>query len=267
MEVEDPKREDVYDIGTVAVIMRMLKLPDGRIRILAQGLVRARVESLEEDGPFMQARIAVIQEAASVEKSLEVEALVRNVRSGLEKATALGKSIQPEILVIAANLDDPGRLADLTASNLELKVIGFPRLRDFMQHALHGVGNRFFIRLVGQQQYEFIATLARHSIAFTQAGGQALRGDLEQFIADLVAQAVIDEFELIQVEEGNCRQLAVTFGMQHRLLHAVVEQGAIRQNRSAHRAFAWNWISASCNLRSVMASTVPSKNSKVPSLL
>ena len=122
MEVEEPKREDVYDVGTVAVIMRMLKLPDGRIRILAQGLVRARVESLEEDGPFLQARISVIQEPAPPEKSLEVEALVRNIRSGLEKATALGKSIQPEILVIAANLDDPGRLADLTASNLELKV-------------------------------------------------------------------------------------------------------------------------------------------------
>ncbi|HOE14447.1 MAG TPA: LON peptidase substrate-binding domain-containing protein, partial [Candidatus Saccharicenans sp.] len=122
MEMEEPKREDVYDVGTVAVIMRMLKLPDGRIRILAQGLVRARVESLEEDGPFLQARISVIQEPAPPEKSLEVEALIRNIRSGLEKATALGKSIQPEILVIAANLDDPGRLADLTASNLELKV-------------------------------------------------------------------------------------------------------------------------------------------------
>ena len=122
MEMEEPKREDVYDVGTVAVIMRMLKLPDGRIRILAQGLVRARVDSLEEDGPFLQARISVIQEPAPPEKSLEVEALIRNIRSGLEKATALGKSIQPEILVIAANLDDPGRLADLTASNLELKV-------------------------------------------------------------------------------------------------------------------------------------------------
>jgi len=122
MEVEEPKREDVYDVGTVAVIMRMLKLPDGRIRILAQGLVRARVESLEEDGPFLQARISAIQEPAPPEKSLEVEALIRNIRSGLEKAATLGKSIQPEILVIAANLDDPGRLADLTASNLELRV-------------------------------------------------------------------------------------------------------------------------------------------------
>jgi len=102
--------------------MRMLKLPDGRIRILAQGLVRARIETFEDEGPFIQARILTLQEPGPAEKTIEIEALIRNVRSGLEKAASLGKSIQPEILVIAANLEDPGRLADLTASNLELKV-------------------------------------------------------------------------------------------------------------------------------------------------
>jgi len=122
MEIEEPKKEDVYEVGTVALIMRMLKLPDGRIRILAQGLVRARIETFEHEGPFIQARIVTLQEPERAEKTIELEALIRNVRSGLEKATSLGKSIQPEILVIAANLEDPGRLADLTASNLELKV-------------------------------------------------------------------------------------------------------------------------------------------------
>ncbi len=122
MEIEEPKREDVYEVGTVALIMRMLKLPDGRIRILAQGLVRARIETYEDEGPFVQSKVAVLQEPEAVEKTIELEALIRNVRSGLEKASSLGKAIQPEILVIAANLEDPGRLADLTASNLELKV-------------------------------------------------------------------------------------------------------------------------------------------------
>jgi ATP-dependent Lon protease len=122
METEDPKREDVYDMGTVALIMRMLKLPDGRIRILAQGLNRARIESFEEENGHMVARVVNINEAESQEKTLEGEALVRNVRSGLEKATSLGKTIPPEVLIIAANVEDPGRLADLTAANLELKV-------------------------------------------------------------------------------------------------------------------------------------------------
>lgn len=122
MEIEDPKREEVYDVGTVALIMRMLKLPDGRVRILAQGLIRARVDSFEEEGSYITADVAVLQEPESPEKSLETEALIRNVRSGLEKAASLGKNLPPEVLIIASNVDEAGRLADLTASNLDLKV-------------------------------------------------------------------------------------------------------------------------------------------------
>jgi len=122
MEAEDPKREEVYEMGTVALIMRMLKLPDGRVRILAQGLIRAKIESFEEDGAYVTAGLSVVHEPDKIEKTIESEALIRNVRSGLEKATSLGKSIPPEVLIIATNVDEPGRLADLTASNLELRV-------------------------------------------------------------------------------------------------------------------------------------------------
>jgi ATP-dependent Lon protease len=130
MEIEDPKREDVYDMGTVALIMRMLKLPDGRVRILAQGLIRARVESFEDDGSSVSAGVSVVHEPDKTEKTLESEALIRNVRSGLERATSLGKSVAPEVLIIASNVDEPGRLADLTASNLELKV---PEAQDILE--------------------------------------------------------------------------------------------------------------------------------------
>lgn len=122
VEIENPKREDAYEIGTVALVMRMLKLPDGRVRILAQGLVRARVEDLDEDKPFLFAQVSVIHEPEETEKSIEVEALIRNVRDGLDKASTLGKNVPPEIMIIAANVEEPGRLADLTAANLELKV-------------------------------------------------------------------------------------------------------------------------------------------------
>ena len=122
MEIEEPKRRDIYDVGTVALIMRMLKLPDGRMRILAQGLVRAKIGKLDEDKPFYTADISVIPEPEEAEKSIEVEALIKNTRSGLEKASSLGKDIPPEVLILSANIDEPGRLADLTAANLELKV-------------------------------------------------------------------------------------------------------------------------------------------------
>ena len=78
MEIEDPKREDVYSIGTVALVMRMLKLPDGRVRILAQGIVRAEVESLNEDKPYYSAQIKVLHEED--EEEIEKTSLVRQYK-------------------------------------------------------------------------------------------------------------------------------------------------------------------------------------------
>src|SRR5678810_1227294 len=122
LDKEEPTAEDLYAVGTAAVIMRMLKLPDGRIRILVQGLARAHIESVDATGEYLRSRVNVMQEVLPPERSLEVEALVRNVRASMEKAINLGKNISPEVMAIIANLDDAGRLADLSASNLELKV-------------------------------------------------------------------------------------------------------------------------------------------------
>ncbi len=122
LDKEEPTAEDLYAIGTAAVIMRMLKLPDGRIRILVQGLARAQIESVDSTGEYLRSKVSVMQEVLPPERSLEVEALVRNVRASMEKAINLGKNISPEVMAIIANLDDAGRLADLSASNLELKV-------------------------------------------------------------------------------------------------------------------------------------------------
>ena len=122
VDKEEPTQEDLYKVGTVAVIMRMLKLPDGRIRILIQGLSRAKVDSVTTGSDHVKATITPISEPLAPENSLEVEALVRNVRGSMERASSLGKNISPEVLAIIANLEDAGRLADLSASNLELKV-------------------------------------------------------------------------------------------------------------------------------------------------
>ncbi len=119
---EEPEQDDLYSVGTVAIIMRMLKLPDGRIRILIQGLSRCRVDSVKGSGEYVKASVTPISEPLAPENSLEVEALVRNVRGSMERAASLGKNISPEVLAIIANLDDAGRLADLAASNLELRV-------------------------------------------------------------------------------------------------------------------------------------------------
>src|SRR5499433_30270 len=120
--VDDPKPADLYDFGTVSMIMRMLKLPDGRVRILVQGFSRAHVESFDESNPYITAKIQPKSETQVTAATPEVEALIRNVKSSLEIMVSLGKNISPDLVVIAANLDDAGRLSDLVASNLDLKV-------------------------------------------------------------------------------------------------------------------------------------------------
>jgi ATP-dependent Lon protease len=119
LEKEEPKPGDVFDFGTVGIIMRMLKLPDGRIRILVQGVSRARINFIEDTSNFLQARIEPLQEITP-EASLEVEALIRNVRGSMEKAVGLGKNVSPVMAIIA---NHSGRLADL-ASNLEQSWMG-----------------------------------------------------------------------------------------------------------------------------------------------
>jgi ATP-dependent Lon protease len=123
LEKEEPVGRDLYNHGTAASIMRMLKMPDGRIRILVQGLARASVTRFDENLPHLLAHILPLVDTEPDADELELEALIRNVRASLERAITLGKNISGEVMAIVANLEDPGRLADVAASNLELKVV------------------------------------------------------------------------------------------------------------------------------------------------
>ncbi len=123
LEKEEPTGRDLYNHGTAASIMRMLKMPDGRIRILVQGLARASVTRFDENLPHLLAHILPLADTEPDADELELEALIRNVRASLERAITLGKNISGEVMAIVANLEDPGRLADVAASNLELKVV------------------------------------------------------------------------------------------------------------------------------------------------
>src|SRR3989304_5833882 len=120
---DEPRQGDLYGVGTVAMVIRMLKLPDGRIKILVQGLSRAKIINYTSDKPFYKVKIEKIKEPPEPkEKTLKIEALMRNVREQIEKAISFGKMLPPDLLVIANNLESPGKLADLIASNIELKV-------------------------------------------------------------------------------------------------------------------------------------------------
>jgi len=121
-DAEDPGVEEVYPIGTVAMIMRMLKMPDGRVKILVQGVTRAKVTQFTRTDLFFEARIQELPDQDVPTMSLELEALIRSVKEQVSKSASLGKAVSPDVLVIINNLEHPGRLADLVASNLDLKV-------------------------------------------------------------------------------------------------------------------------------------------------
>jgi len=121
LNVENPTPEDLFTIGTVALVMRMLKLPDGRVKILVQGISKARALRYEQTEPFFKAVIEKLSDQKTEPLSIEDEALVRNVKSQLEKVVSLGKSILPDIMGVVENIDEPGRLSDLVASNIGLK--------------------------------------------------------------------------------------------------------------------------------------------------
>lgn len=129
MELDDPKPEELHTVGTAALIMRVLKLPDGRVRALVQGLQRVRVEYFTEQETLFKAKVELLNEPEPT-PGITLDALLRSVKQTLEKAVALGKNLSQEVLVIASNLDVAGRLADLVASNLDLKA---PQLQEVLE--------------------------------------------------------------------------------------------------------------------------------------
>ncbi|MGH7848261.1 MAG: LON peptidase substrate-binding domain-containing protein, partial [Candidatus Binatia bacterium] len=118
---DNPNPEDIYGVGTVASIMRMLKLADGRIKILVQGISKGEIEIYQQQRPFFEVKIRKIVEPSLAELSIEIEALMRNVKEKIEQILSL-KNLPPEIVMVTDNVSDPGVLADLVASNLRLKI-------------------------------------------------------------------------------------------------------------------------------------------------
>ncbi len=118
-EIQDPSPEDLYAFGTAAVIMQELKIPDGTAKALAEGLSRFEIVEFAQKEPYYRVKIKLLEEKE--EASAETEAMMRNLSNQFERAASLGKPIPQEVLVAAANIEEPGRLADFVAFHLNLK--------------------------------------------------------------------------------------------------------------------------------------------------
>ncbi|KUG28480.1 atp-dependent protease la type i [hydrocarbon metagenome] len=121
-KVDDPAPDDLHTVGTVGMIMRMLKMPDGRLKVLVQGLTRARVTEFTSSDPFHLAKIEVLEERDVKEISLEQEAMMRAAREQSEKILSLRGIATADIMSVLNSVNEPGRLADLIASNLRMRV-------------------------------------------------------------------------------------------------------------------------------------------------
>src|SRR5215510_1413035 len=193
LEQEEPTGTALYNVGTAATVLRMLKMPDGRLRILIQGLSRARVTRFEDGLPYLQAHIEPLSDVEPDIDELEMEALGRHVKASLERAITLGKNVSSEVLAIIANLDDSGRLADVVASNLELKV-------DDAQSVLEKLDAADRLRRVNDLLAKEINVLLVQQEINSQAKGEIDRSQREFYLRQ--------QLKAIQLELGEGNELA-----------------------------------------------------------
>ena len=119
---DNPSEDDLYKIGMVCMVMRTLKLPDGRLKVLVQAMSKARIKSFEQTDPSYQVSVEVIEDVEVKDVSVEVEATMRTVREQTEKIMSLRGILSADLMMIINNIEEPGRLADLVGSNLRLKI-------------------------------------------------------------------------------------------------------------------------------------------------
>jgi ATP-dependent Lon protease len=119
---DNPDPADLYNIGMVCMVMRTLKLPDGRLKVLVQAVSKAKVKKYTQTEPYYQVKIKPLPEVEAKEVDVKTEALMRTVREQTEKIMSLRGILSADLMMIINNIEDPGRLADLVGSNLRLKI-------------------------------------------------------------------------------------------------------------------------------------------------
>jgi len=117
---EIPGKDDVYRVGTASTIAKMLRFPDGSLRLLVQGISRIRIKEFTQEEPYLKATVEIIEERW--EKGVKVEALMRNIVSMFQKLIELSPHLPEELEAIVINIEEPGRLADFIVANLNFEL-------------------------------------------------------------------------------------------------------------------------------------------------
>ncbi|GAA4842238.1 endopeptidase La [Paenibacillus vulneris] len=120
VNIEEPTTEDIYRIGTIAKVRQMLKLPNGTIRVLVEGIVRAEISEFLTNEEYYEVQVKELPEQETSDP--EIDALMRTVLTQFEHYINLSKKVTPETLAAVSDIDEPGRLADVICSHLSLKI-------------------------------------------------------------------------------------------------------------------------------------------------
>src|SRR6187397_3150895 len=116
--VEEPQKDDLYEVGTASHIHKMFKLPDGSLRLIVQGLARVTLDEVTETRPYLRARVSPATEVFDDSDRLEIDALLRNIKTNFQQVVSLSPLLSDDLQTLAANVTEPGRLADFIASSL-----------------------------------------------------------------------------------------------------------------------------------------------------
>ena len=117
---DEPSSADLFEAGTLATILQLLKLPDGTVKVLVEGAQRAQVIQYGEAQGYLRARVTLYRD--QMENSAEIEVLSRSIQGQFEHYVKMNKKIPPEVLTSLAGIDDPGRLSDTVAAHMTLKI-------------------------------------------------------------------------------------------------------------------------------------------------
>jgi len=223
-ELENPGPDDLYRVGTVAMVMRILRMADGRVKALVQGVAKARIESFVENEPAQWAQVAALPDDEDGDFSAEAEALARTVRGRVEELLPL-KNLPPEILSITANIHEPGRLADLIASNLRLRI-------SEAQEVLEAIDPLARLRRVDALLRRELEVTSMQAEIQSQAKEEMSRGQREHYLREQLRaiQSELGETDQRQEEVSDYRQKLDDAG-----LSAEANEEATRQLRRLER--------------------------------
>lgn len=174
---ETPAPDTIFETGTVAKIMRMRKLSDGRVKILIQGEAKGRITAYTKTSGSFEVTVEKVEDVVNAADRNEVQALVKTAKECIEKTIALGKALSPDILLVLDDVTDPGRIADLIASNMGLKV-------NDAQKVLETTNTKERLSFICQLLQTELEVLTVQSKLRGNASGEAPRGQRENFLRE-----------------------------------------------------------------------------------